>query len=91
MDGMLHANMQRYLDVSLQPLIGREALWDTMCDLIIDAISALIVSLLGFIQLTLRRRRLGQNPGPPITKSPLMADSPIKLWFGHWRKVAKKK
>ena len=40
-------------------LVGREALRDTMKDLIVDALSALIISILGFF--TIKRDKLAKD------------------------------
>jgi len=50
-DSILEANMQKYALESGEPLIGRAALMDTMKDLIVDAIGAFGVSVIGYISL----------------------------------------
>ena len=40
MDGLFHMNMQKFADASLQPFSGREALKDTMEDILVDAVAA---------------------------------------------------
>lgn len=50
-DGLLSLNMQKYALESGASLIGREALTDTMKDIIVDALSALAVSAAGYYQL----------------------------------------
>lgn len=50
-DGLLGFNMQKYMTADGTILTGHEALSDTMKDLIIDSIGALIASTLGFISL----------------------------------------
>lgn len=47
-DGMLSLNMQKFILVDGTQLIGREALYDTMMDLILDTVSALIISLIAY-------------------------------------------
>lgn len=47
-DGMLSLNMQKFILYDGTQLIGREALYDTMMDLVLDTISALIVSMIAF-------------------------------------------
>ncbi len=50
-DGLLGLNMQKFLLEDGTPLIGREAVTDTMYDLIVDCIGALIMSVFGYISL----------------------------------------
>ena len=50
-DGLLGLNMQKFLLEDGTPLIGREALKDTMQDFIVDCIGAFIMSLFGYISL----------------------------------------
>lgn len=50
-DGLLALNMQKHTLESGIPLVGREALTDTMKDIIVDALSALAVSVAGYYQL----------------------------------------
>ena len=50
-DSLLNINMQKYASEIGEPLIGRAALLDTMKDLIVDAIGAFAVSLVGYISL----------------------------------------
>ncbi len=47
-DGLLGLNMQKYAMEDGTPLNGREALADTMKDIIVDAIGALVIALLGY-------------------------------------------
>lgn len=51
MDGILNTNMQKFAMESGEALVGREALTDTMKDLIVDAIGAFVVSAVGYISL----------------------------------------
>lgn len=48
-------NMQKFALETGEPMIGREALSDTMEDIIVDTAGAFVVSLLGFISLKLGR------------------------------------
>ena len=48
-DSLLSLNMQKYMLADGTPLIGQEALADTMKDIIVDAISALVISTAGYI------------------------------------------
>lgn len=50
-DGIFGLNMQKYLTETGEPLVGRAALMDTMLDLIVDAIGALIMAVIGYISL----------------------------------------
>lgn len=50
-DGIFDFNMQTYALESGEPLIGRAALIDTMKDLIVDAVGALVISIAGYISL----------------------------------------
>lgn len=50
-DGILNTNMQKFALQSGIGLIGREAVVDTMEDLIVDAIGALVASTIGYISL----------------------------------------
>jgi len=54
MDYILGTNMQKFALESGEPLIGQEALADTMKDLIVDAIGALAVAVIGFISMKSR-------------------------------------
>ena len=66
-DGILHTNMQKFGLEDGTPFLGREALMDTMEDLIVDSIGAAVMSVIGYIslkykkgwveKLLLRRRR----------------------------------
>ena len=50
-DGIMNTNMQKFALENGTPLIGRDAVTDTMKDLIVDAIGALVVSVIGYISL----------------------------------------
>ncbi len=54
-DGIAGMNMQKFALETGEPMIGREALSDTMEDIIVDTVGAFVVSLLGFISLKLGR------------------------------------
>jgi len=51
MDGALGLNMQKFALADGTQLIGHSALVDTMNDLIVDAVSALIISTLGYYSI----------------------------------------
>ncbi len=55
-DAVLGLNMQKCLTEHGQPLIGYEALQDTMKDLVVDAGAALGVSVLGYFSICKRKR-----------------------------------
>lgn len=50
-DSILSLNMQKFALSDGTPLVGQEALVDTMKDIIVDAISALAVSVFGYFSL----------------------------------------
>ena len=50
-DGIFSLNMQKHTLENGIPLIGRDALKDTMKDIIVDALSSLAVSSAGYYQL----------------------------------------
>jgi uncharacterized membrane protein YjdF len=51
MDGLLHMNMQHFAIEDGTPLMGRAALLDTMKDLIVDALGALVIAVIGYFPL----------------------------------------
>lgn len=69
-DGILHLNMQKFAVQNGEPLIGREALKDTMGDLIVDALGAFAMAVIGYISLKFHKGwvermlvRRGERPG----------------------------
>lgn len=54
-DGLLGLNMQKFALEDGKLLIGRNALLDTMKDLIVDGIGALVISIIGFISLKYKK------------------------------------
>lgn len=50
-DGVLGTNMQKFITADREVLVGRDALADTMEDLIVDALSSLAVCIIGFFTL----------------------------------------
>lgn len=50
-DGLLSLNMQKYALEDGTLLVGREALSDTMKDIIVDGVSALVVVIIGFFTI----------------------------------------
>lgn len=56
-DGIMQLNMQKYLTEAGEALIGREALMDTMKDLIADTLVALVVSIVGYHSIKNERNK----------------------------------
>lgn len=50
-DGLLGLNMQKFITASGEVLTGHLALRDTMTDLIVDALAALLIAVLGYVRL----------------------------------------
>lgn len=50
-DGVLGLNMQKFITASGEVLTGHLALHDTMTDIIVDALAALLISLAGYSRL----------------------------------------
>lgn len=50
-DGIFSTNMQKFITADNTVLVGRDALHDTMMDLIVDAVSSFIICLIGYVQL----------------------------------------
>ncbi len=50
-DGIFNTNMQKFALEDGTELIGRVAVTDTMKDIIVDAIGALVISIIGYISL----------------------------------------
>ncbi len=59
-DALLGLNMQKYRLADGVQLVGHEALSDTMKDIIIDGIGALIISLLGLV-INVRKKQKGEK------------------------------
>lgn len=60
-DGILGLNMQKFALENGTPLVGREALQDTMEDLLVDAAGALVIAAIGFINLK-KKKAMGVFP-----------------------------
>jgi len=60
LDGIMGLNMQKYATESSVSLIGREALTDTMTDILMDAGSALVITLIGFFSLKKKEKSLSK-------------------------------
>lgn len=56
-DSIMQLNMQKYLSEAGEAYIGRMALMDTMEDIISDAGAALVVSIIGYINLRQERKK----------------------------------
>ena len=54
-DSILHTNMQKFALESGQLLEGRAALMDTMKDLIVDTVGALVMAVVGYISLKYKK------------------------------------
>lgn len=59
-DGLLGTNMQKFITADGTVLIGREALRDTMEDFIVNVFGALVITVIGYVQLKRKRRYLGK-------------------------------
>ena len=62
-DGLLGLNMQKFRLADGTLLVGHAALTDTMKDIIIDALSALAVSIVGYIGLKVQRSHPESDEG----------------------------
>ena len=51
LDSFLELNMQKYRENNGTPLIGQEALFDTMKDIVIDTLGALAVAVWGYMSM----------------------------------------
>lgn len=63
-DGLLGLNMQKFITASGETLVGHAALRDTMKDIIVDAVAALLMAALGYGQLKLARGGKSQRDMP---------------------------
>lgn len=57
-DGVLGLNMQKFALSDGTQLIGREALADTMWDLVVDAVCVGTISVLGYTKLNIAKKRI---------------------------------
>lgn len=55
-DSILDTNMQKFITADRTVLVGHAALVDTMKDLIVDALSSLVVCIIGFFNLKKQER-----------------------------------
>ncbi len=61
-DSLFGLNMQKCLTEHGQPLVGYEALRDTMKDIVVDAAAALGVSIIGYFSICKQKRLLAEDP-----------------------------
>ena len=61
LDGLIGLNMQKYALAGGEQLTGHLALTDTMKDIIVDALAAFIISLIGYIRLKAAVQKTKQN------------------------------
>ena len=54
-DGLLGLNMQKFITASGEVLVGHQALRDTMKDIIVDALAAALMSVIGYARLKTHR------------------------------------
>lgn len=54
-DGILMTNMQKFATETGEQLVGRNALMDTMKDLIVDSIGAFVASVIGYVSLKYKK------------------------------------
>ena len=59
MDGLLHMNMQKFADAHQRFFTGRHALRDTMKEVIIDALAALMTAIAGYVKMVKRMQLYG--------------------------------
>ena len=65
LDRIFELNMQKYRQNDGTPLVGRDALFDTMKDTVIDTAGALISALFGYTALKTRENWLKKYVAPP--------------------------
>lgn len=68
-DSTMQLNMQKYLTEAGEVLIGREALMDTMEDIISDALAALVVSIAGYFSIK-KERKVLEEAAPEALEEP---------------------
>jgi hypothetical protein len=61
MDALMDLNMQQYILPDGTVLTGHYAIVDTMKDLIVDALGALLISIIGYILLKRRKAAVTGN------------------------------
>ena len=65
-DGLFGLNSQEFYASSgtfdtVQPRIGRDALWDTMVDLILDLLGAIIIAVVGYFDIRRQKKRINKS------------------------------
>lgn len=60
-DGVLGTNMQKFITGDGTVLIGRNALSDTMEDIIVDSMGTLVVTIIGYYNLKKRQASVAEN------------------------------
>lgn len=60
-DGIFGTNMQKFITDKGIGLIGREAVADTMEDIIVDSLGALVVAVIGYLDLIKKHKRTKIN------------------------------
>lgn len=61
-DGLLGLNMQKFVAAGGEVLVGRAALGDTMKDILVDALAALMMALIGYMNLKSKKAKPGRMP-----------------------------
>lgn len=84
-DGILGTNMQKYALEGGKALMGRDALSDTMKDLIVDAIGAGVMSVIGYISIRYKKGwiekltlHIGKKRENPAVQSPTAGQAAAK-------------
>lgn len=65
-DGLLGMNMQKFMLEDGTQLVGRAALSDTMKDLIVDALGALVICLVGYFQYKAQLKKIAKKENEEI-------------------------
>lgn len=71
LDGLMGLNMQKYALESGAQLLGREAVVDTMGDLIVDTLGALAVCVAGYIAMKVKAKRVSKEENAEKTSENL--------------------
>ena len=56
-DGLLGLNMQKFTTAAGEVLTGHDALRDTMEDIVVDALAALLISVIGYVRIKAGKQR----------------------------------
>lgn len=76
LDGLLGLNMQKFALENGQSLIGRAALTNTMNDLIVDALGAIVMSIVGYVSVKYKKgwiARMLMKRTAPVAGGPRIA------------------